>query len=111
MANKKARLDRRALYSRRASDPKGGLHFWVRDSGSEAAHRSMRGAKRAVLDGDALFRFGRLAPHPAAAPDGLGVILALGCIGELLAELADEDVDDLQLRLVHAAIKVVQEHL
>jgi hypothetical protein len=29
---------------------------------------------------------------------------------ELLAQLADEDVDDLQFRLVHAAIEMVQEH-
>jgi hypothetical protein len=31
-------------------------------------------------------------------------------IGELLAQFADEDVDDLQLRLVHAAIEVIEEH-
>src|SRR6185437_7061716 len=37
-----------------------------------------------------------LAQHVAAAPDGLDVVLAAGSDGELLAELADEDVDDLQ---------------
>src|SRR3954447_9457666 len=30
---------------------------------------------------------------------------------EFLAQLADEDVDDLELRLVHAAIEMVEEHL
>ncbi len=32
-------------------------------------------------------------------------------VGELLAQLADEHVDDLELRLVHAAIEMVEEHL
>ncbi|GJE34646.1 hypothetical protein LDDCCGHA_4858 [Methylobacterium oxalidis] len=39
------------------------------------------------------------------------VVLALAGVGELLAQLADEDVDDLQLGLVHAAVEVVEEHL
>ena len=30
---------------------------------------------------------------------------------ELLAQFTDEDIDDLQLRLIHAAIKMVKEHL
>src|SRR5262245_38955256 len=51
------------------------------------------------------------AQHIAAAPHRLDVVLSAGCNGKLLAELADKDVDDLQLRLVHAAIKVVEEHL
>src|SRR5581483_3109967 len=52
-----------------------------------------------------------IAQHIAAAPDGLDIVLAAGRGGELLAELADEGVDDLQLRLVHAAIEMVGEHL
>ncbi len=52
-----------------------------------------------------------VAKHITAAPDCLDVVLAPGGLGELLAELADEDVDDLQLRLVHAAVEVVEEHL
>ena len=32
-------------------------------------------------------------------------------MGQLLPELADEDVDDLQLGLVHATVEVVEEHL
>src|SRR5258708_3783522 len=51
-----------------------------------------------------------VAQHIAAAPDGFDVVLALGGGGQLLAQLADEDVDDLQLRLVHAAVEVVEEH-
>src|SRR5215469_7326776 len=53
--------------------------------------------------------FGRVAQHVAAAPDRLDIVFAAGCLGELLAQLADEDVDDLQLRLVHPAVKMVQE--
>ena len=30
---------------------------------------------------------------------------------QLLAQLADEDIDDLELRLVHAAIEMIEEHL
>src|SRR5229473_224263 len=52
----------------------------------------------------------RLAQHVAAAPDGLDEVAAFGGVGELLAQLADEDVDDLQFRLVHAAIEMVEEH-
>src|ERR1700759_3446686 len=53
----------------------------------------------------------RVAQHVAAAPDRLDIVLAAGGGGELLSELADEDVDDLQLRLVHAAIEMVEKHL
>src|SRR5262249_43267077 len=53
----------------------------------------------------------RIAQHVAAAPDRLDVMLTVRCSSELLAQLADEDVDDLELRLVHAAIEMVQEHL
>src|SRR4051812_18350420 len=51
-----------------------------------------------------------IAQHVAAAPDGLDIIVAAAGEGELLPELADEDVDDLELGLVHPAVKVVEEH-
>src|SRR3546814_16075547 len=51
-----------------------------------------------------------VAKHIAASPDGFDVIVAVAGAGELLAKLADKDVDNLQFRLVHAAIKVVEEH-
>src|SRR4029077_18235639 len=59
--------------------------------------------------GDDLFA-GRIAQHIAAAPDRLDIVVAIGCRRELLAALADEDVDVFDFRLVHPAIKVVQEH-
>src|SRR5262249_44843409 len=59
---------------------------------------------------DARLVIRRLAQHVAAAPHRLDVVLAARGVGELLAQLADEDVDDLELRLVHAAIEVVEEH-
>jgi hypothetical protein len=52
----------------------------------------------------------RLAQHVAAAPHGFDEVAAFGGVRQLLAQLADEDVDDLQLGLVHAAIEVVEEH-
>src|SRR3569623_101023 len=55
--------------------------------------------------GDALVYVVRLAQHVAAAPDGLDEVAALGGVGELLAELADEDVNNLQFRFVHAAVE------
>src|ERR1700704_1554789 len=60
--------------------------------------------------GNALFDLVRLAQHIAAAPHGLDEVAPLGGVGELLAQLADEDVDDLQFRLVHATIEMVEEH-
>src|SRR3569833_3562270 len=52
-----------------------------------------------------------LAQHVAAAPDGLDVVLAARRHRKLLAQLADEDVDDLELGLVHAAVEMIEEHL
>eukprot|EP01035_Chromulina_nebulosa_P032812 gene32812-43859_t len=51
-----------------------------------------------------------LAQHVAATPDGLDVVLAARGDRQLLAELADEDVDDLEFGLVHAAIEMIEEH-
>jgi hypothetical protein len=64
-----------------------------------------------VSGGDALFDFRRLAQHIAATPDRLDVVLALAGVRELLAQLADEHVDDLEFGLVHAAVEMVEEHL
>src|SRR5579872_1587711 len=60
---------------------------------------------------DALVGGARLAQDVTAAPDRLDIIAALRGHGQLLAQLADEDVDDLQLGLVHAAIEMVEKHL
>src|SRR5712671_2614670 len=49
--------------------------------------------------------------HIATAPDRLDVVLAARSVRELLAELADEHVDDLDLGLIHAAVKLIKEHL
>src|SRR5690606_16857900 len=56
-----------------------------------------------------LFRF-RIAEDIAAAPDGFDVVVAAGGVRQFLAQLADEHVDDLHFRFVHAAVKVIQEH-
>src|SRR5215471_19708137 len=69
------------------------------------------GENRSALRRNARLVVRRLAQHIAAAPDGLDVVLAVRRVGELLAQLADEHVDDLELRLVHAAVEMVEEHL
>src|SRR4029077_7271077 len=49
--------------------------------------------------------------HIATAPYRLDVVLAACRLRQLLAQLADEHVDDFQLGLVHAAIEMIEEHL
>src|SRR5262245_7735406 len=96
-----------ALYGRRG---KGQSPTVDRSRGPEA--RAAGSRVGAVCSGrDAGLVLGRLAQHVAAAPHRLDVVLAVGGVGELLAQLADEDVDDLELGLVHAAVEVVEEHL
>src|SRR5215213_7510565 len=73
--------------------------FWRNEADAERSNR------------DALVGVGRLAQHIAPAPDGLDIVLALAGVGEFFAQLADEHVDDLEFRLIHAAIEVVQKHL
>src|SRR5580704_5355969 len=52
-----------------------------------------------------------LAQHVAATPDGLDVVLTIRHTGEFLTQLANENVDDLDFWLVHAAIEMVEKHL
>src|SRR6266566_1698196 len=63
------------------------------------------------LRGNAHVVFCGLAQDIAAAPYGFDEVLAVRCVGEFLAQLADEHIDDLELRLVHAAVEVVEKHL
>ena len=79
-------------------------------SAPKVRRRASEGKDQALAASFAAARH-RIAQHIATAPDGFDVIVAAGRFGQLLAELADEDVDDLQFRLVHAAVKMVQEHL
>src|SRR5450759_1316332 len=51
-----------------------------------------------------------LAQYVAPAPYRFDVVLAVRRAGELLAQLADEDVDDLDLRLVQATVELGEEH-
>src|SRR6185437_9678001 len=60
---------------------------------------------------DSLFAVLRIAQHIAAAPHGFDVIVAVDRRRQFLAQLADEDVDDLEFGLVHAAIEMIEEHL
>jgi hypothetical protein len=53
--------------------------------------------------GDPRLILARLAQYIAAPPHGLNVVLAVRGVGKLLAQLADKNVDDFDLRLVHAA--------
>src|SRR5262247_3438826 len=53
---------------------------------------------------------GLLAHYVATPPDRLDVVLAARCTSEFFSELADKDVDDLHLWLVHSAVEIAQEH-
>ena len=52
----------------------------------------------------------RLVKHIAAAPYRFDVVIAACRLGELFAQLADENINDLELGLVHSAIEVVEKH-
>src|ERR1035437_6375960 len=52
----------------------------------------------------------RLMQQVALAPHRFDVVLAVRRAGELLAQLADENVDDLELGLVHATVELAEEH-
>ena len=53
----------------------------------------------------------KAAQYIAPPPHRLDVVLAVRGVGKLLAQLADKNVDDFDLRLVHAAVKIVDKHL
>src|SRR6516225_9000354 len=48
--------------------------------------------------------------HIAAAPHRFDVVIAARRLGKFFAQLAEEDVDDLELRLVHSVIEPVKKH-
>src|SRR5258706_10411862 len=75
-----------------------------------SAQRATAKLRQNLLGGDFRLVRVRLAQHIAAAPYCFNVVLAIRRAGEFLAQLAHEDVDNLDLRLVHAAAKVVEEH-
>src|SRR5262245_20946538 len=52
----------------------------------------------------------RIAQHVAPTPNRLDIVLPPRRRLQLLAQFTDEDVDDLELGLVHAAVEVVEEH-
>src|SRR5215470_5974191 len=80
---------------------------WRRDlTGWGCRQRSRRSSG---FDGSELLR--RIAQRVAASPYRFDIVFASGRLAQLLAQLAHENVDDLRLRLVHAAIEVVEEHL
>ncbi len=51
-----------------------------------------------------------ITQHIAATPDSLDIVVAACRRRQFLAELADKDIDNLEFRLIHAAIKMVEEH-
>src|SRR5215510_13992973 len=65
---------------------------------------------RNLSGGNRCCSLGLLAHYVATAPDRLDVVLAARCTSEFFPQLADKDVDDLHLWLVHTAVKIAQEH-
>src|SRR6516164_6888811 len=55
--------------------------------------------------------FGRIAEPIASTPNGLDIVFAAGCLRQLFAQFADENIDDLERRLVHPAIEMAEKHL
>src|SRR5689334_15083239 len=88
----------------------GGVELDGRESPKARVTQTPRGGKSG-LRRNSLVGLCRLAQHVTAAPHRLDVVLAGGGVGEFLAQLADEHVDDFELRLVHAAVEMVEEHL
>src|ERR1700757_3405044 len=76
------------------------------------ARRCCRGSEpeAGVLRRDAVLVWRGLAQHIAAAPHRLDIVAPARRRRQLLAQFADENVDDFELRLVHAAIEMVEEH-
>src|SRR5687768_1129199 len=66
-----------------------------KEKGCLAAAFPERPLKAVLSDLLRLFAAVRIAQHIAAAPDGLDIVGAIGGGGQLLAQLADKDVDDL----------------
>src|SRR5271163_3839803 len=56
-------------------------------------------------------RLALLPHHIPAAPDRFDKFLATRRVGELFPQLADENIDDFHLRLVHAAVEVIKDHI
>src|SRR5262245_21333632 len=68
--------------------------------------------REAQRSGGGSLVLGWVAQHIATSPNRLDIaVLLASCFLELLAQLADEDVDDLQLGLVHATVEMIEEHL
>src|SRR5262249_17191589 len=65
---------------------------------------------RNLSGGNRCGSLGLLAQYVATPPDRLDVVLAARCTSEFFPQLADKDVDDLHLWLVHTAVEIAQEH-
>jgi len=52
----------------------------------------------------------RIAKPVAATPYCFDKVIAARCLGQLLAQLANKDVDDFDLGLVHSAVEMVEKH-
>src|SRR5271168_2911051 len=72
--------------------------------------RTLSESGRTALSVNPLVGRRRLAQDVAAAPYRLDEVAAAGGRRKLLAQLADEHVDDLEFGLVHPAVEMVEEH-
>ena len=52
----------------------------------------------------------RIAQDIAPAPNRMDVVVAFGCRLNFLTQFADKNVNNLEFRLIHATIQVVEEH-
>jgi hypothetical protein len=56
-------------------------------------------------------QIGRVAENVPAPPQGLAVMLPSGGLNKLFPQIGDKAIDDPELRFVHPAIKVIEDHL
>ena len=66
---------------------------------------------RALCGSPLLLSVDRISEDIAATPHRLDVMPSAGRLRQLLTQFTHEDINDLDLRLVHFRVEVVQEHL
>src|SRR6266849_5885358 len=70
---------------------------------------AMLAGPKSLSGGNSRLALGRLTKDMAAAEYRLDVVLAIGSAGELFAQPADENVDDLGVGLIQSAIELIEE--
>ena len=111
-----SQVDFVALLGRRyglfGSGTKGSEIAFLQPGESENSRSPLLADKpRALCGSPLLLSVDRISEDIAATPHRLDVMPSAGRLRQLLTQFTHEDIDDLDLRLVHFRVEVVQEHL